>query len=90
MVLVRHSELLGDHQGRHRERERGEEVGRVGAGQHGVDQVVDDLLDGGPHGLDPLDEERTVDRSAQPGVLGGVLVMSRGVRWAISARWALT
>ncbi|WP_232241201.1 hypothetical protein [Kutzneria sp. 744] len=82
MVRVRHAEQLADDQRRHRQREVGDQVGGLVAGQHVVDQAVDDLLDARPHGLHPLDHEVAGQHLAVPVVLG---VVHRDERPAVLA-----
>lgn len=72
VVVVGHAEQFADDQRGDRQRERLDEVGRVGTGQHVVDQAVHDPLYGGPEGLDLPDGERCRHHPAQPGVFGVV------------------
>ena len=57
VVLVGHPEKLGDHDGGHRQRERGHEVGLGARCEHRVDRRLDDLHDARPHRGDLLDGE---------------------------------
>ena len=68
-VFVRHAQQLADHQRRHRQCQRGDEVGGLRPGQHRVDVVVGDLLDGRPQTFDSLEGERLRQHPPESGVL---------------------
>jgi hypothetical protein len=74
VVGVRHTQQMANHQGGHGQREGLHQIHRVRAGQHLVDQVVHEPLNGRAQCLDPLDHERGGHHPAQPGMLGVVHV----------------
>ncbi|MFB6977910.1 hypothetical protein [Streptomyces scopuliridis] len=69
VVLVGHAEQPADHQGRQRQRELRDQVGRRPGGGHPVEQVVGEAPDLGTHRLDLLDHEVGGEHPAQPGVV---------------------
>jgi hypothetical protein len=73
VVVVGHAELLADHQRRHGLRERLHQVGAAGlVREHRVEVLVDDLLDAGAQGGEPLDGELAQHRAPGRAVLGRV------------------
>lgn len=66
---IRHAQQLAQHQRRRWQGERLDQIHRLGASEHVVDQAVDDLLGDRPQRLHPLDDEGSGHHPAQPGVL---------------------
>ncbi|GAA3208113.1 hypothetical protein GCM10020256_04320 [Streptomyces thermocoprophilus] len=72
MVGVRHAQEGADHHGRHRQRERGDQVGRRALRDHRVEASVDDALDLGAQGVGALEREARGEPAALGAVLGVV------------------
>ncbi len=71
-VFVRHPQQLADHQRRNRQGQRGDQVGGLRTGQHRVDVVVGDLLDGRAQTFHALERERLRQHPPETGVLFAV------------------
>ncbi len=70
---------MADNQSGNGQREPRHQIGLGLAGQQVADQIVDDLADRGPCGLDPPDGKRAGDDPAQPGMLG-IIHVEEGLR----------